>query len=75
MNNYNDFKILATKKKGGSNDNKTSYILEKDGELYIGSRYYVRSISSLDDDIDYYREPIKLNKSESKVVRLLVDFL
>ena len=55
MNNYNNFKILATKTKGSSNDNKTSYILEKDGELYIGSRYYVRSISSLDDDIDYYR--------------------
>lgn len=75
MNNYNDFKILTTKTKGSLNDNKTSYILEKDGELYIGSRYFVRSISSLDDDIDYYREPIKLNKSESKIVRLLVDFL
>ena len=75
MNNYNDFKILTTKTKGSSNDNKTSNILEKDGELYIGSRYYVRSISSLDDDIDYYREPIKLSKSESKIVRLLVDFL
>ena len=75
MNNYNDFKILTTKKKGNSNDNKTVYILEKDGELYIGSRYYSRSISSLEDDIDFYCEPTKLNKSESKIVRLLIDFL